>query len=66
VSSRTDSDQLLEDIARRLREYDAQPPGALFEELVEHGFIDRQGRVTTLLGGDAPMEPGARPPVDGE
>lgn len=43
--------------------YDNEPPGALFDQLVEHGIINRHGRVTKLLGGEADMEPWAQPPL---
>lgn len=59
----TEIDKLLEEADKRLKELEALPPGAFFDQLVSYGFIDRQGRLTTLLGGEAPMEPHARPPV---
>jgi hypothetical protein len=61
--TRNEFDRLVEQATQKLRAYDAEPPGALFDHLVKIGFIDREGRVTTLLGGDAAMEPDAVPPV---
>lgn len=55
-------DQMMAYLMGRVRAYEAAP-GTLFNELVQMGFIDREGRVTTLLGGDAEMEPGAVPPA---
>lgn len=48
-------EELLRDAERRLAEYDDKP-GALFDEMVAHGIIDREGRVKTLPGGDSESE----------
>jgi hypothetical protein len=61
--TRDDFDRLVDLAAEKLRAGQGEPPGALFDHLVKIGFIDREGRVTRLLGGDAPMEPDAVPPV---
>lgn len=58
----TELERVIAGAMEKVREYEAAP-GKLFEELVQMGFIDREGRVTTLLGGDAAMEPGAVPPA---
>ena len=61
--TRDEFDRLVELAAEKLRAWPGEPPGALFNHLVKIGFIDREGRVTTLIGGDAPMESDAVPPV---
>jgi hypothetical protein len=60
--TRDELDRVMAQFMERVRAYEAAP-GTLFNELVQIGFIDREGRVTTLLGGDAAMEPDAVPPV---
>ena len=53
-----------EELAREAREVLSrrnEKPGERFDRLVRLGWINRQGEVTRLLGGDAEPEPDSEP-----
>lgn len=53
-----------DEIAREAREALSrrkEKPGERFDRLVRLGWINRQGEVTRLLGGDAEPEPDSEP-----
>jgi len=52
---RTKAETLLEAVERAGR----RPPLEIWEDLIRKGFIDREGRVTRLIGGVAEPEPEA-------
>jgi hypothetical protein len=40
------------------------PPAEGFERMVRNGIINREGKVTRLIGGEAEPEPGAQRPSE--
>lgn len=52
--------ELAEDAMKALRD-SREPPHEHFERLVKLGWINRQGEVTRLLGGDAEPESDSEP-----
>jgi hypothetical protein len=42
----------------------ALPPAENWERMIRNGIINREGKVTRLIGGEAEPEPGAMRPTD--
>jgi len=55
---RTDPKAVAKAALDLLREAEKTAPAVRFEQLVQRGLIDRQGRVTKLAGGQAEPAPG--------
>lgn len=55
------SSKSIADAARKALEASKLPPREHFARLVQLGWIDAEGRVTKMLGGDAEPDPTTQP-----